>query len=40
MHERDPAFLAKAEPGLRAAWGEDVPRIVTMSLLVLCGRVR
>lgn len=40
MHERDPAFLAKAEPGLRAVWGEDVARVVTMPLLVICGRVR
>ena len=38
MVEKDPVFLDRVQPRLRAAWGEERPRTVTMPLVVLCGR--
>lgn len=37
--EADPGFLERARPELAAAWGGETERLVTMPLLVLCGRI-
>jgi SAM-dependent methyltransferase len=38
MLEKDPGFLQRVAPAMRAAWGAEQERIVTMPLVVLCGR--
>jgi SAM-dependent methyltransferase len=38
MLEKDPVFLQRVAPAMRAAWGAEQERIVTMPLVVLCGR--
>ena len=36
--EEDPGFLERVRPALRVAWGADQRRVVTMPLVMLCGR--